>query len=322
MLEGHARTALALDPETEEVDPDADGLSLEERIQIVAQECERVIAARADARKRAEQALEQCHAQMEEAELRQQELRRDIVELRRAEAVKLPGAGKESAVAKHAAERTRVRDAHVAKLRGKSAALKLQAAKLDAQVRVRGDGGGDVMFSVDLDQLRIENAQFLEKIDARNRELVGLKRATGSSVLLLNALSAKLARVVADQASLKSELASRSAFLLRLRAEVGTVDAERGKAERRNASLRAAREAVRVPRVEEYIEQRAEERVLVRAKANWERKVAIATGEAGVLARKLRALGIMPTPIPAPPPPPSGTLVGSVTVPPLALTAA
>jgi Domain of unknown function (DUF4201) len=53
--------------------------------------------------------------------------------------------------------------------------------KLEAQLAHKREVG-EVLHAVDYDQLKIENAQHQEHIDARNRELVGLKLSTGRTV--------------------------------------------------------------------------------------------------------------------------------------------
>lgn len=45
---------------------------------------------------------------------------------------------------------------------------------------------GEALHEVDFQQLKIENAQFLETIEARNQELIQLKLASGNTVQVLN----------------------------------------------------------------------------------------------------------------------------------------
>lgn len=47
---------------------------------------------------------------------------------------------------------------------------------------------GEVLHEVDFEQLKIENTQFLEIIDGKNRELVRLKSTAGRITQKLNAL--------------------------------------------------------------------------------------------------------------------------------------
>jgi len=45
---------------------------------------------------------------------------------------------------------------------------------------------GEVLHEVDFNQLKIENKQYLEKIDEKNQELLRLKLMTGNTLQILN----------------------------------------------------------------------------------------------------------------------------------------
>lgn len=45
---------------------------------------------------------------------------------------------------------------------------------------------GEVLHEVDFHQLKIENSQYLEKIDDRNRELLQLKLVAGNTMQILS----------------------------------------------------------------------------------------------------------------------------------------
>ncbi len=45
---------------------------------------------------------------------------------------------------------------------------------------------GEVLHEVDFNQLKIENAQYIEKIDERNQDLLRLKLMAGSTLQVLN----------------------------------------------------------------------------------------------------------------------------------------
>ena len=45
---------------------------------------------------------------------------------------------------------------------------------------------GEVLHEVDFNQLKIENKQYLEKIDDRNKDLLRLKLMTGNVLQVLN----------------------------------------------------------------------------------------------------------------------------------------
>lgn len=45
---------------------------------------------------------------------------------------------------------------------------------------------GEVLHEVDFQQLKIENSQYLEKIDERNQDLLRLKLMSGNTLQVLN----------------------------------------------------------------------------------------------------------------------------------------
>lgn len=51
---------------------------------------------------------------------------------------------------------------------------------------------GEALHDVDFQQLKIENAQFLETIEARNKELIQLKLACGNTLQVLNTYKVRL----------------------------------------------------------------------------------------------------------------------------------
>lgn len=54
---------------------------------------------------------------------------------------------------------------------------------------------GEALHEVDFQQLKIENAQFLETIEAKNQELIQLKLASGNTLQILNAYKVRPALV-------------------------------------------------------------------------------------------------------------------------------
>ncbi len=52
---------------------------------------------------------------------------------------------------------------------------------MEHQLRLKEDMG-EVLHVVDFDQLKIENQQYLERIEERNSELLRLKTMTGKAV--------------------------------------------------------------------------------------------------------------------------------------------
>lgn len=54
---------------------------------------------------------------------------------------------------------------------------------------------GEALHEVDFQQLKIENAQFLERIDERNRDLLQLKLTAGNTLQILNSYKVSQAYV-------------------------------------------------------------------------------------------------------------------------------
>ena len=68
---------------------------------------------------------------------------------------------------------------------------------------------------VDFQQLQIEHAQFLEKIDEKNQELLQLKLTTANTVAALNAHKEDMSMLVTDNAWLHREIESKERLLER-----------------------------------------------------------------------------------------------------------
>ena len=94
------------------------------------------------------------------------------------------------------------------KLRLKNMTLKSQIQKMETQLQQKEDMG-EVLHVIDFDQLKIENQQYLEKIEERNNELLRLKLTTGNTVQVLNTLKHKLNNLTAESEWLKRETAAR-----------------------------------------------------------------------------------------------------------------
>jgi predicted nucleic acid-binding Zn-ribbon protein len=67
----------------------------------------------------------------------------------------------------------------------KNSTYKAAIAKLEAQLAHKEEMG-EVLHLVDFDQLKIENQQYMETIDTKNRELLRLKLATGRTAQVGN----------------------------------------------------------------------------------------------------------------------------------------
>lgn len=182
-----------------------------------------------------------------------------------------------------------MQNSYVDKLQGQCRAAEQDIARAQQQLRQRRTAGA-AFQGVDFEQLRIENEQFTERIEKRNAELVDLKGTSTRTVQSLNALMDMLNDLTAEQAQLRKEYKSRCEYLARCTKEVVTVGLETTASERKNTAIRQQHEAVKVPKIEEYIAQTAELYELEKSLKNWRRKVEIAEGQAQVLRQQTRKL--------------------------------
>ncbi|KPI86377.1 hypothetical protein ABL78_4563 [Leptomonas seymouri] len=161
-----------------------------------------------------------------------------------------------------------------------------RAQQLVRQRRV----AGEAFQAVDLEQLRIEHKQFTERMAAKNNELAELKGTSTHTVQQLNQLMGQLNDLASEQTRLKRESKSRTEYLSRCDKEYATATGEAVRAEAKHEALKAQQEAIKAPKIEEYMAQKAEEVELEKAVKNWERKVQIAEGQASVVRQRVRRM--------------------------------
>ncbi|XP_026544787.1 coiled-coil domain-containing protein 113 [Notechis scutatus] len=135
---------------------------------------------------------------------------------------------------------------------------------------------GEALHEVDFQQLKIENAQFLEKIDERNQELLQLKLTVGNTLQILNYYKRKLHYATAMATYLVKDIAQRKESLEKIAREAIFVEEERLKAEILNKKLRRQLAEYRVPPVLNYVHEKMTVHDLENSLRIWERKVEIA----------------------------------------------
>ena len=110
------------------------------------------------------------------------EIKKDVFAFRRDIVVgaENPATGKTAAekVIRYMEERVRDKDNQVNKLHDKNAHLRNELKRMKVQLSQKEEMG-ETLHTIDFDQLTIENQQFKEKIDERNRDLLKLKLTTG-----------------------------------------------------------------------------------------------------------------------------------------------
>ncbi|KAK6185485.1 hypothetical protein SNE40_007707 [Patella caerulea] len=254
-------------------------LTAEQKCDISQREIEELREDKERVREDSERVLDNFKAIMEEADLRLAEMKKEYYEFER-DIVK--GAVNtrtnrvvSEKVIRYFEDKLRSRDTLIEKLRLKNSTLKVQKKKLHLQLKQKEEMG-EVLHEVDFNQLKIENQQYLEKIDERNQDLLRLKMMAGNTTQVRNAYQKKLHTLEKESERLKSEISSRIDLLSRIDIETTVVEQERVKAEKINKNLRQQLTDYKVPAVMEYVTEKADLYDLQKKVKSWERKVEIA----------------------------------------------
>jgi len=258
-------------------------LSAEQKYEIASQESEEIRDEIEALKLNSEKLLDSLRASMEETDVRIAEIKKDAYEFKRdivtgAENFRTGKIVAEKAI-RYMEDKLRAKAAVAEKLRLKNATLKSQYQKVEGQLQQKEDMG-EVLHVIDFDQLKIENQQYLEKIEDRNNELLRLKLTTGNTVQVLNTLKHKLHNLTAESEWLKRETTTRKESLAKISEEITRVEQEKEQAARLDRKLRREENTEsNMPQVLDYVQQKAEQYELERQLNAWKRKVDIAEME-------------------------------------------
>ncbi|XP_004431719.1 PREDICTED: coiled-coil domain-containing protein 113 [Ceratotherium simum simum] len=255
------------------------GLSVDQKCELVQKELEDMKEEIRHMRANAERDMQHQEAIIEEAEIRWTEVKRAVNEFEKDILKNIPKK-KGSILAtqkvmKYIEDMNRRRDNIKDKLLLKNVSLKVQKKKMLLQLRQKEEVG-EALHEVDFQQLKIENAQFLETIEARNQELIQLKLASGNTLQVLNAYKSKLHRAMDTSINLSKELLLRNELLEKIARETLQVEEDRAKAEALNKQLRKQLAEFRAPPVMVYVREKILNGDLEKTVKTWERKVEIA----------------------------------------------
>ena len=267
-------------------------LPLEAKVEISKEETEQWMMEANRDMKRLEEEIEDIQARMVESDIHVADLRKEALDFRREILLQsdLDSSQMHTAekVLKFFDESIKKKDALCEKLKLKNMTMKVTRRKLEQQLKQREEGG-ESFDEVDFQQLQIEHAQFLEKIDEKNQELLQLKLTTANTVAALNAHKEDMSMLVTDNAWLHREIESKERLLERLREEYDHVEHSKGVCFVQNERLKQQQEEVKVPEILDYVEQKAAAFELEKELDNWKRKAEIAEGTLKTLKSKYRA---------------------------------
>ncbi|XP_037372346.1 coiled-coil domain-containing protein 113 [Talpa occidentalis] len=255
------------------------GLIVDQKLELVQKELEDTKDEIRHMRANAERDLQHHEAIIQEADIRWNEIQRAMYEFEKDILRNIPRK-KGSILAtqkmlKYIEDVNHRRDNIKDKLRLKNVSLKVQRKKVLLQLRQKEEVG-EALHDVDFQQLKIENAQFLEAIEAKNQELIQLKLASGNTLQVLNAYKSKLHHAMEMTVSLEKEILLRNDLLEKIEKETIQVEEDRAKAEASNKKLRKQLAEFRAPPVMMYVHEKILNGELEKTIKMWERKVEIA----------------------------------------------
>ncbi|XP_012599435.1 cilia- and flagella-associated protein 263 isoform X1 [Microcebus murinus] len=255
------------------------GLTVDQKLELAQKELEDMKDELRHMRANAERDLQHHEAIIEEADIRWSDVQKEVREFEK-DILKTISKKKGSILAtqkvmKYIEDTNRRRDAMKDKLRLKNISLKVQRKKMLLQLRQKEEGG-EVLHEVDFQQLKMENAQFMETIEGRNQELIQLKLVSGNTLQVLNTYKSRLQRAMEIHYNLDKEILLRNELLGKIEKETLQVEEDRAKAEGLNKKLRRQLAEFRAPHVMVYLQEKILNVDLEKSIKMWERKVEIA----------------------------------------------
>lgn len=220
---------------------------------------------------------------MEEVDMRIKETKQDTYEFKRDIILGAEDSrtGKTNAekVIKFLEDKIHDKEVMVEKLSLKNTTFKAAIAKLEAQVAHKEEMG-EVLHLVDFDQLKIENQQYFERIDAKNKELLQLKLSTGKTVQLLNDVKGRLSSLMTEGAQLRSSISTKQRELDGFESDFHKTATQSAQAATSFKKLQAQQKDAEQPQIIEYIKLKAEVAELQKEAADWQHKLEVAYASA------------------------------------------
>lgn len=289
---GHSEPTEEASDEEDELTRQVRTLSVAQRIGVVTSEVDAIKVTVDIEEKRHQKEIDRCHAQKEEHECTISDLRRDLYEFKRDIVVVAEnfrdGKVKPDKLIKYAQERVLGIEAQAENLKAKAKGLMAGIVKLEGQVRQKQEMG-ETLAPIDFDQLRIENHQYLQKIDEKNNEMLRLKMISTRTTTDLNERKAKLGADMVRGEFLKKRLARKGAMLKRTKEDIVAVRAELKASKKLVMRLQQEMEDTDLPKVIDYIQVKSKADAAEKKIEDWKRKVEIAAFARKQLKAKINA---------------------------------
>ena len=130
--------------------------------------------------------------------------------------------------------------------------------------------------TIDLEQLKIQNAQYNFTILERNKELLKLKMNTGKTVQMLNNYKQRLNDEIKKTKILESNIFDRQSLIDKLSQELYYIELETNKQNKLYITTKQKLANADLPQIMDYVNQKANQYDLESTLKTWKRKVQIA----------------------------------------------
>ena len=168
-------------------------------------------------------------------------------------------------------ERLQAHETLTNKLRARISSLKAHIVRLEDQLRQKEEMG-DTLNEIDFDQLKIENRQYLDKIDEKNIELILLKRRVGKATQILNRYKNDLKTKTNDLIETEQRFDKQQILYEHAQQEVTRASHERSYVVKKHRHLVDQVENFQVPEIIDYVRKKALLYNLQRECQVWQRK--------------------------------------------------
>eukprot|EP00878_Enallax_costatus_P047184 GHUV01057614.1.p1 GENE.GHUV01057614.1~~GHUV01057614.1.p1 ORF type:complete len:345 (+),score=115.87 GHUV01057614.1:287-1321(+) len=257
-------------------------LTDDEKSDIVSQAIENLQKEIDELRANGEKDIDDIRTLMEEVDMRIAETKKDTYEFKRDIIIggEDPRTGKTNAekVIRFFEDKIHTKEVLVEKLTLKNTTYKAAIQKLEAQLEHKEEMG-EVLHLVDFDQLKIENQQYLERIDAKNKELLQLKLSTGKTVQVLNDVKARMATLMAEGSQLRTAISSKQRELNNFDADYQKTMGQSQQVTATYRKLQAQQKEADQPQIMDYIKLKHHVAELQKELGDWQRKLEVLNGK-------------------------------------------
>lgn len=254
-------------------------LTADQKCEIASKEIDELKDDTNRAAEMAERSLDSYKAVLEETEIRMNEIKIELHEFDRdVNKGAINPLNKKiitEKLFKYFDDRIKDRDTLIEKLKLKNSSMRKKKGKLLNELREKEELG-EVLHEVDFKQLKIENKQYIEKIDEKNAEMIKLKKMVGIVTQTLNHRKNQLNQFSKEYDTILNETKTRVSILAKLANETEIVEKEHAKEENKNRKLRAQLENYKVPDINDYVSAEDCLYNLNKEVKVWERKCEIA----------------------------------------------